>query len=87
MNQAEFYEQKLTERLYLDMSYADAITLLGNLTLALRHPKNIGPSTEVVKVIGVTLASCVMSHLEGHLPSQVLDDWQKAGFINRGDVN
>lgn len=82
MNQAEFNEQKLTERLHLEMSYADAIILLGNLTLVLRHPKNVGSSTEVIKVIGATLASCILSHLEGHVPDQILDNWQKAGFIN-----
>ena len=86
MNQ-EFNEQKLTERLHLEMSYADAIIMLGNLCLALRHPKNVGPSTEVAKVIGATLASCVLDHLEGHLPAQVLDDWRCAGFISSGDFN
>lgn len=69
------------------MSYADALHLLGQLCLALRHPKNVGSSAEVVRTIGATLANCVLMHFNDKLPAQVLDDWQAAGFLTRGDLN
>ena len=81
------YYEKLTERLNLQMSYADAMHLLGQLTLALRHPRNIGSSAEVVRVIGATLANCVIAHLDGHVPDQILKDWQTVGFLKKGELN
>jgi hypothetical protein len=72
------FKEKAHERINIDISLFELFCIVGNIELALRHPENKGPSSEIMKAIACILAKKIINECPEVLE---YDDLTK-GWIN-----
>lgn len=81
-----FFKEKKWDRLLpVEATYFQWFTVLGNIELSLRHPKNIGPSSPVIREFAKQLAERLIDELPDTFTEEViaLTNWRKTFKIER----
>ncbi len=65
----------------LSMSKLSAWVLLGQLQLALRHPENIGPTSEIARTIAIEIQEAICPDPESALARLAENGWEKKRII------
>lgn len=74
-------EEKWYTILPVHATYFDWFCVLGSLQLALRHPENNGPSTDIVRQIAKQIAEYLMQEISEITPEFVeLAKWEEFGI-------
>ena len=64
------------KNLTLTLSQMEILIILGNLILALKHPDNEGPSSDIARRIATELAE-ILIDTKFDIPEEVLREWKK----------
>ncbi len=65
----------------IELSYYESLVIVGQVLLALKHPKNVGPSTDVARSVIGRLAKKIIRRFRADLPADLVREWQKEEIL------
>lgn len=66
---------KWKENVPIYIDYLGILIIVANIQLALRHPKNKGPSAKIARNLGWQLAIRLLAEFD--IPKDVVKEWEK----------
>ena len=65
----------------IPLSNCDMLVIVGQVILALRHPENSGPSTEIARKLIRDMAARLLERFGDDMPGEVVSEWRKEGIL------
>ena len=65
----------------MPLSYCDMLVIVGHIILALRHPENNGPSTEIARKLIRDMAAKLLDRFGDEMPGELVGEWRKEGIL------
>ena len=77
----EIKQQEWSEINLIPLSYCDMLIIVGQIILALRHPENNGPSTEIARKLIRDMAAKLLDRFGDEMPGELIGEWRKEGIL------
>jgi len=65
----------------IPLSYCDMLIIVGQIMLALRHPENTGPSTEIARKLIRDMVARLLERFGDEMAEELIGEWRREGLI------